>query len=846
MSTLRFVLRMVRRELRAEPARLLLLAGATAAGVAALVAVKSFTTNLRDSIGRQARALLGADLSLSSPRPFSPRVERLLDSLVSGGVASGVARVTSFGAMAYVPRSSGARLAQIAAVEGPYPLYGEIRTEPDSAWSGLQRGRRAVVDPALLTALGARPGDTLALGEARFAIAGTLASAPGEIGFRSVFGQRVFIPARYLGETKLLGVGAQVRYTAYLKLAPGRSAQAIAGRHGPLLRAEQVRVRTAAQNQRSLTDTLTRLADYLGLIALAALLLGGIGVASAVTVLVRRRMETIAVLRCLGATAGQVFAVYLVQAAALGLAGGLIGAGLGLALQQAIPALARGLLPVDLRAAPVPRAVALGLATGLWVSVIFALLPLLPVRRIPPLAALRRAVEEAPAPRDPRRWAAAGLLGASVAALAVLQVGDWRAGLAFSAGIGGALAALALAARLLMRALRRWFPGGWPYAWRQGLANLFRPANQTVAVVLALGFGTFLLGTVLLVQHSLLRGLEATGGPRRANLLLIDIQPDQLPAIRRELARRGLPSSDPVPIVPMRIRSVKGRPVARLLTGAGGGEAGNAWALQREYRSTYRDTLVGSERVVAGTWPAAERSSPVPISVEQDLARELGAGVGDEIVWDVQGVAIPSRIASLRAVEWARFEPNFFVVFAAGALERAPQSFVVLTRVDDPAARGRFQRDLAERYANVTTLDLAAIQQVLERLIGRVSLAIRFLALASLAAGAVVLAGATAASRLQRIREAVLLKTLGASRRQLLRIALAEYLALGLLAAVAALGLATAAGWGLARFFFDGRLWVPGPAFLGLGAAVVGLTVGVGLWTGRGALAKPPLEALRD
>ncbi len=186
------------------------------------------------------------------------------------------------------------------------------------------------------------------------------------------------------------------------------------------------------------------------------------------------------------------------------------------------------------------------------------------------------------------------------------------------------------------------------------------------------------------------------------------------------------------------------------------------------------------------------------------------------------------------------------MVFSAGALERAPQSFVLLTRVDDPAARGRFQRDLAERYANVTTLDLAAIQQVLERLIGRVSLAIRFLALASLAAGAVVLAGATAASRLQRIREAVLLKTLGASRRQLLRIALAEYLALGLLAAVAALGLATAAGWGLARFFFDGRLWVPGPAFLGLGAAVVGLTVGVGLWTGRGALAKPPLEALRD
>lgn len=846
MSSAGFVLRMARRELRAEPARLFLLAGATAAGVAALVAVKSFTANLRDSIGRQARALLGADLTLSGTRPFSPRVERLLDSLASGGAASGgLARVTSFGAMAYVPRSAGARLVQVAAVDGPYPLYGEIRTEPDSAWPALERGRRAVVDPALLTALGARLGDTLALGAARFTIVGALATAPGEIGFRSVFGQRIFIPARYLGETRLLGFGAQVRYTAYLKLPPGRSAQAVATRYRPQLRAEQVRVRTAAENQRALTDTLTRLTDYLGLIALTALLLGGIGVASAVTVLVRRRLEAIAVLRCLGATAGQVFALYLIQAAVLGLAGGLIGAGFGLALQQALPPLARGLLPVDLRAAPVPRALVLGLGIGLWVSVIFAFLPLLAVRRVPPLAALRRAVEATAPPRDPWRWAAAGLLGASVVGLAVLQVGDWHAGLIFSAGIGAALAALWVAARLLMRALQRRLPARWPYVWRQGLANLFRPANQTVAVVLALGFGTFLLGTVLVVQHSLLRGLEATGGPQRPNLLLIDIQPDQLPAIRRELARRRLPSSDPVPIVPMRIRAVKDRPVAQLVTD-GGGEAGNAWALRREYRSTYRDTVVGSERVVAGAWPAAERNSPVPISVEEDLARELGVGVGDEIVWDVQGVAVPSRIASLRAVEWARFEPNFFVVFAAGALERAPQSFVLLTRVDDPAARGRLQRELAERYANVTTLDLAVIQQILERLVGRVSLAIRFLALASLAAGAVVLAGATAASRLQRIREAVLLKTLGAGRRQLLRIALAEYLALGLLAVVAALGLATAAGWGLARFFFDGRFWVPVPALAGLGAAVVALTVGVGLWTGRGVLAKPPLEGLRD
>ena len=359
--------------------------------------------------------------------------------------------------------------------------------------------------------------------------------------------------------------------------------------------------------------------------------------------------------------------------------------------------------------------------------------------------------------------------------------------------------------------MRRWLPAGWPYVWRQGLANLHRPANQTVTLVLAIGFGAFLLGTLYLVQYNLLRQLRLTGGPARPNLVLFDIQPDQLAAVERELHDAGLPMIAPTPIVPMRIRSVKGRPVTELLAGSSRGKGdgpSNAWVFRREYRSTYRDSVVASERIVAGKW-SRRGESPARISVERDLAGELGVGLGDEIVWDVQGVPVTSRVGSLREVDWARFEPNFFVVFAPGTLESAPQTFVTLTRVASAADRGSFQRRLAERFPNVSTLDLSMLQEALERLVDRVALAIRFMALFSLVVGALVLVGALASSRFQRVREGALLRTLGATRGQVFRVVLAEYLSLGLLASAVALVLAAAAGWAISRFVFEGGFTLP-------------------------------------
>ena len=281
--------------------------------------------------------------------------------------------------------------------------------------------------------------------------------------------------------------------------------------------------------------------------------------------------------------------------------------------------------------------------------------------------------------------------------------------------------------------------------------------------------------------------------------------------------------------------------------------------MRREYRSTYRDTMTSSERLVAGKWwgtdgqtegrtdgqtdrPAA---GPTLISVEADLARELGVTVGDEIVWDVQGIPVVSRVANLREVEWARFQTNFIVVFQSGVLEAAPQMHVTLARVDSAAARGRVQRRVAERYPNVAAIDLSQIQQAIEAILSKAALAVRFLAFFSLAAGAVVLVGAVTSARLQRLREGVLLKTLGATRGQVLRILLVEYAALGLLAGFAAIALSSTAGWALAKWFFKARFDLPALNLTGLALALVTLTIAVGLWNSAEVLKRPPLESLR-
>jgi len=864
------------RESRFARRRLLLFLSSISLGVAALVATQSFAANLSSGVRDEARAMLGADVALSSNRAFGKRTEILLDSLRRARVP--VARTTSFGSMAQVPRTGGTRLAQVRAVEPGYPFYGVIQTSPAGRWAELHSGRNALIDPALMTALDARVGDSVSVGEARFRITGVLEKVPGDVNVAALFAPPMYIPARYLAETGLLQFGSRVEYGAFVRLPQAGAAERLVDSHRPALRTERVRAETAQGNQEDLDQALGRLGSFLGLVGTFALLLGGIGVASAMGAYMAQKRETVATLRCLGATAPQVIAIYLVQAGVMGLAGASIGAAMGVAVQWVLPRLLSDLLPVDVSTSIDPLAVATGIGVGVWVAMAFALLPLLAIRRVSPLEALRRRVETGggPSGRDAWTLGAWGLLAASIAALVMSQAGEWRTGAGFVGGIAATLLALWASAWLVTRAVRRAPTGGLPYPARQGIANLYRPGNQTRVVVLALGFGVFLLATLYLTQHNLLAPLRQNAEQTRANLLVFDVQQDQEAGVAAEMGRQNAEVLQRAPIIPMRIHAINGKTAAQLVgPSAGEGETAEAgppedegrperdrdreegdgpevWAVRREYRSTFRDTLVSSEKMLEGRFwgPGAggpARGGLAEVSLDIAISEDLDVGVGDTITWDVQGVRIPTRVTSIREVDWRRLEPNFFAVFPSSVLASAPHTWVMLARAPDAVTRARVQRDVVRQYSNVAILDLTQVQAALDEVLGRVAAVIRFLAGFSVATGFIVLLGAVLTGRLQRIRESVLLRTLGATKRQIGAILLWEYLTLGLLASLAGILLAIVAGWALGRWTFEmDEFGVPFAPLLILALGVTALAGAVGFWASREVFRHTPLEALRD
>jgi putative ABC transport system permease protein len=847
-SEARTVLSLAWRESRFVRRRLFLFLSAISLGVAALVAVQGFSANLETGVREQARALLGADLVVSGREPFGGRAEAMLDSL--GAADATVARAVGFASMARVTRTEGTRLVQVRAVEPGFPFYGTIETRPSDAWARLGDDRNVLVDPSLLIALDATVGDTLAIGLARFRISGVLDRVPGDVEAASAFAPRIFIPFRFVEETALLDIGSRVDHEAYLRFVSPGEADRVADAYRTQLRPERVGLRTARDQQELLSQALGRLGSYLGLVGVFALLLGGIGVASAMRAFMAQKAESIAVLRCLGATSGQVFGVYLAQAAAMGLAGAAVGVVLGLAAQLALPRLLAGLLPVEVAVAVDPAAVVTGLTVGVWVALAFAMLPLLGSRRISPLGATRRTAEPPRvAGRDPWRWAAWSALGLSVVLLASVQLRSLAMGAAFAAGIASALALLGLASWLAVRAARLLRPGGGAYTLRQGMANLHRPGNQTSAAVLALGFGVFLMATLLLAQDNVLRPLQA--GEARANLLLWDVQEDQQAGAAELLRGRGHEVVQEAPIVPMRVAAINGVRVRGTRGGDAappppGEQAPAGWATRREYRSTYRAETVDSERIVEGRWWGSSAANGAEVSLERGVAADLGVGLGDRVTWDVQGVEVTTTVTSLREVDWARFEPNFFAVFHPESLAGAPQTWVLLALVADADERARTQRALVDRFPNVSILDLTQLQGALDDVVGRVAAVIRFLAAFSIATGFVVLLGAVVTGRLQRVREAVLLKTLGATRAQIATILLTEYAVLGLIAAMVGAGAAVLAGWALSRWLFEVPFAVPPGALLALVGAVAVIAAAVGVWGSREVFRRTPMEAIRE
>jgi putative ABC transport system permease protein len=830
--------RMAWRDSRTSRGRLLLFSASIVLGVAALAAIGSLGKNLEFAVEEQARTLLGADLSISSRRPFTPEEESFLQGL--GGEQS---REISFSSMIYFPGSGGTRLVQVRALNGGFPFYGRLETEPPEGATAFRLGKGALVEQALLIEFGAKVGDNFRLGNLTLPVAGDLRKVPGESAALAVVSPRVYLPMDDLPRTSLLGQTSLAQYKIFFHFPAQTAVEPIVARIAPQLDKFRLDYDTVEKRKRNLGRTMDNLYHFLNLTGLTALLLGGLGVAGGIQGHVKQKLRTVAVLRCLGGGVGPVFAIYLAQGVVLGLAGAALGAGLGLAVQSALPRVLADFIPFTFQVRPAWAALGFAAGTGFLVCLLFALLPLLAVRRVSPWVALRVAFESAARP-DPLRWAIVAGLAAMVLGFGLTQGRNWRASLGFVGGLAVVILLLFATARGLAALARKLTVARLPFVVRQGLANLHRPDNRTPLLMLSLGLGAFLLVGIYLVQHTLLSDLVVPGAGN-ANAALFDIQADQKEAVAKMIRALGLPVLDELPIVTMRLGSINGRTVEALLA-ARDTNAAPAWPLRREYRSTYSDHLRDAEKITAGKWfPQAANSGAAPVSVEEGIAKELHLALGDEIVFDVQGVPVRTVVASLREVNWRRAEPNFFMLFPRGVLEDAPSMNVLVTRVDSPSQSALMQRSVVNAFPNVSVIDLTLILQTLDAIIGKVTFVIRFMALFTVLTGILVMIGALVSGHFQRVQECVLLRTLGASGGQIFRILTVEYLAVGLLASAAGVLLALAAAWALAAFVFEipfaPRVW---PLLAAL-AAVPALTLATGLLLSRGILNQPPLAVLR-
>jgi putative ABC transport system permease protein len=425
-------------------------------------------------------------------------------------------------------------------------------------------------------------------------------------------------------------------------------------------------------------------------------MVGGIGVAVSVRAFVRQKLATIAILKCLGATSRQVLAIYLLQTTLLGLGGSLLGAVLGSALQPLLTPFLIRLLPIALDGGISPLAILRGLAMGVGVTLLFALWPLLEIRRVPPALILRRDVE--PILRGRRPWLGLVPIAAGLAGLAVWQAGSWKIGGIFLGGLVGALLALGLGARLVVALARR---GRWrSLAWRQGAANLHRPGSHAPAVLVSLGLAVMLIVAVALLESSLREQLVTRSAETAPAFFFIDVQPDQAPAFAQLVADQGGTAPELIPVVRSRLAAIDGEPLpADVRT-----RREDPWFLTREYVLTWASAPPGRNSVIAGRWWTPEEAAREPlISVEEELAKQLAVGIGGTLTFDVQGVPVTARVVNLRRVDWQSFGSNFFVIFSPGALDGAPSTFIATARVPEDR-EDRVQSAVVAAFPNITAI----------------------------------------------------------------------------------------------------------------------------------------------
>ncbi|HEX3953888.1 MAG TPA: FtsX-like permease family protein [Stellaceae bacterium] len=823
-------LRIARRELRGGIRGFRVFLACLVLGVGAIAAIGSLGAAVEAGIAADARALLGGDVSARlAYRPASEAEHRFL---AASGTLSEAARLR---AMARSTDGARRTLIELQAVDAAYPLYGALGLSPElplaTALAPENGVFGAVVEAAAGSRLGLKIGDEFRIGNAILRLRAVIGSEPDTALAGLAFGPRVIIAQDALAATQLIGPGALVNYEYRLRLKPGaepadwiRDANAAFPQAGWQLR-------SAADASPSLQRFLDRIAFFLNLVGVTALLVGGVGVGNAVSGYIASKTTAIATLKCLGASKRLVFSAYFMQVLMLASAGIVAGLVLGGVAPTLLAPFLKGWLPVPVSGGIYPLPLAIAALCGLLTTLLFALWPLAAIGRIAPAALFRDRVTPAPRRLAPIAAVASAASALALAGLVVATAPERQVALWYVAGTVAAFGVFRFSGWLIVSAVRR-LPRLSRPLLRLALANLHRPGAPTTRIVLSLGIGLSVMITIALVQANLGVEIDSRLAEHAPADFFIDIQPDQIAGFADIVHLIPGASFSQVPMLRGRITRINDTPVehAAVATDA-------QWAVSNDRGLTYSATLPAGSRLVAGKWWPADYHGPPIISFDAGLAQGMGLKIGDTLTVNLLGRDITARIANLRQIDWARLGINFAIVFAPGVLEAAPQTHLAAVYVPITAEE-TLVRQITDRFPNVSAIPVREALAALSAVVAAVGGAIRLVALVTLAAGVLVLAGAVAAGHRRRVYDAVVLKVLGATRRTIATVFLIEYGLLGLVVAVVAAGVGTLAAYGLVIGpMHSDWVFLPGPVLAtGAIAVVVILLLGMaGTWRALGA-----------
>ncbi|MCK0197529.1 ABC transporter permease [Ancylobacter sp. 6x-1] len=841
---LRIAVRFALRELRGGLRGFAVFLACLTLGVAAIAGVGSFSSALTDSLARQGAAILGGDAAFSLVQRQANEAE-----MAALGREGTVSTVATLRAMARIGQgeSFASTLSEVKAVDGAYPLAGTLEAEPalplSDALAQKDGAYGAVVDPLLAERLNLKAGDRFQLGEATLRLAATLKAEPDLLSTGIGFGPRLMISRAALDASRLVQPGSLVRWSYRVKLNdPGRLAAFVEDVKQAVPDAGfEVRTRESAAPR--LEKDVNRFTQYLTLVGLTALLVGGVGVANAVKSHLDAKRAVIATIKSLGAPGGTVFAIYLVEIGLIALIGLLIGLIVGAALPYLVVWGFGGFIPIPIEASLQPTALLLAVGYGLLVALAFALWPLGLAHDVPVSALFRERVEGGRRkPRLAYRLATFTAAGA-LALLAVLAAEDRRIAVYYLIGAAAVLLALRLVASGLM-ALARRLPRPRATEARLALGNIHRPGALTPTVVLSLGLGLTLIVILALIDRSLTRELTANLPNEAPSFYFLDVQSTEADRFAAFLNREA--DGGKVEMVPMlrgRLITLGGRPVEDLKP-----PPEFAWVLSSDRGITYADAVPEGSNIVEGSWWDPGYAGPPLVSFEKEIADAFGLRIGDTVVVNVLGRPITAKIANLRKVDWQRLAINFVMVFSPNTFRGAPHTALATLKLpeDSVQAEGRVARDVGSAFPGVTVVRVKDALAQISEIMGQLLLGIRAASLVTLMSSVLVLAGALAAGQHQRVYDAVVLKTLGATRGRLLLAYGLEYAALGLATAVVAIGAGTFAAFIIVTQVMKLGFSFSAPAALGAAGIALALTVGFGLIGTARALGQKPARLLRN